>query len=77
MKKINLQKKLSVKNKSEIIQEFEFNGIVRFQVSYNSVKDIMDFVDNFTLSYTNDAMRRNIRFNNKRIRDVDVGTREI
>ena len=77
MKTINLQKKLSVKNKSEIIQEFEFNGIVRFKVLYNSVKDIMGFVDNFTLSYTNDAMRRNIRFNNKKIRDVDVGTREI
>jgi hypothetical protein len=77
MKKINLKKDLTLKKKKEIIEEFELNGLVKFTILNKNMEDLTNFIDNFSISYSNDALRRNTRFNNSKIKDVDIGLNEI
>ena len=77
MMKIDLKKYLNLKIRKQIIEEFESNGLVKFQTKNTTMQNLTRFVDNFTLSYSNDALRRGTRFNNKNIKDVDLGFQEV
>ncbi len=69
--------KLVIKNRRRIIKEFESNGIIKFPNITSSNQCLIDFVDSFSHSYANDATRREKRFDNKKIRNVDAGKQEI
>jgi len=77
MIKINLKNNLNIQKKRKIIEEFELSGIVKFKAIEANIKEITNFIDGFTLSYSNDALRRNTRFNNTKIKDVDAGLQAI
>ena len=77
MIKINIKNNLNSRKKRKIIEEFELNGIVKFKAIHTNIKEITSFIDSFTMSYSNDALRRNTRFNNTKIKDVDSGFQAI
>ena len=68
---------LSVKQKKDIIEDFEKHGILKFSNISNSPQIVFDFIGQFSLSYANDAYRRKERFDNSKIRNVDAGKQEI
>ena len=74
---INMKNNLNSRKKSKIIEEFELNGIVKFKAIQTNIREITSFIDGFTMSYSNDALRRNTRFNNTKIKDVDSGFQAI
>lgn len=59
---------------SEVVALFEDRGAVLFRHSGLEPEDFGSFTDLYTESYSNDANRRGIRFNQKIIRNVDLGT---
>ena len=83
MENVKLDKKLLLKNKlpyqikKSIIKKFEEYGILKFANFSNSNKQVINFIDQFTYQYANDASRRKTRFENKKIRNVDAGKKEI
>lgn len=65
-KKILIIKKYFKKYGILIIKNFKMNP-----------KKLKEFTNNFSLSYSNDASRRKIRYDEKNIRSVDIGNHEI
>ena len=64
-------------DRNEIIKIFENKGIILFK-NFNIDKDqIVKFTDLFTLQYANDANRREIRFENPKLHNVDPGKMEM
>lgn len=72
-----LKKKLPNSVKKVIIKKFEESGILKFPNFSSSNKSVINFIDQFTYQYANDASRRETRFENKKIRNVDSGKQEI
>ena len=68
---------LSKDQKKIIIEDFEKHGILKFSNISSSHQIVFDFISQFSLSYANDANRRQERFDNTRIRNVDSGKQEI
>ena len=60
-----------------IIQLFEKHGIILFRDFDLDGKDIKKFSDRFTNNYSQDAQRRNCRFGNRNIRNVDYGFEQV
>jgi hypothetical protein len=82
--KINIDKNL--RNKSKIISKKEYYyvlenfkkyGVLNFSNITSSIENLSKFIDLFSKSYSNDAQRRKIRFNNSNIRNVDIGNKKI
>ena len=64
-------------DRNEIINIFENKGIILFK-NFNIDEDqIVKFTDLFTLQYANDANRREIRFENPKLHNVDPGKMEM
>ena len=64
-------------DRNEIIKIFENKGIILFK-NFNIDEDqIVKFTDLFTLQYANDANRREIRFENPKLHNVDPGKMEM
>ena len=73
----NGNKSLADIDRNEIVKIFENKGIILFK-NFNIVKDqIVKFTDLFTLQYANDANRREIRFENPKLHNVDPGKMEM
>ena len=73
----NGNKGLADIDRNEIIKIFENKGIILFK-NFNIDKDrIVKFTDLFTLQYANDANRREIRFENPKLHNVDPGKMEM
>ena len=73
----NRNKGLADIDRNEIIKIFENKGIILFK-NFNIDKDqIVKFTDLFTLQYANDANRREIRFENPKLHNVDPGKMEM
>ena len=70
-------KSLADIDRNEIVKIFENKGIILFK-NFNIDKDhIVKFTDLFTLQYANDANRREIRFENPKLHNVDPGKMEM
>ena len=62
---------------NKVIKIFENKGIILFK-NFNIDKDqIVKFTDLFTIQYANDANRREIRFENPKLHNVDPGKMEM
>ncbi len=73
----NGNKSLADIDRNEIVKIFENKGIILFK-NFNIAKDqIVKFTDLFTLQYANDANRREIRFENPKLHNVDPGKMEM
>jgi hypothetical protein len=70
----NFFKKISI---DKIIEYFELYGVILFKNFKLKPEDFIKFTDNFTKSYSVDAIRRPSRFNQKNVRNVDSGFHEI
>lgn len=57
----------------EIVALFEKYGVILFRRFELEAKEITKFTDIYTEKYARDAYRRKIRFEEKNIRDVDLG----
>lgn len=64
-------------SKKKIAEYFYKYGFVYFKNFKINNLDFISFADKFTLKYANDAGRRKIKFNNKKIMSVDLGNNEI
>lgn len=64
-------------DKENIIQLFEKHGVILFKNFKLNPKKLTLFTDIFTSRYSSDALRREIRFDNKNIRNVDGGNLKI
>lgn len=76
----NLKKNSKIVSKEEyrdIVKNFKKYGAITFSNISSSIDNVGDFIDLFSSSYSNDAKRRNVRFNNRKFRDVDVGFDEV
>lgn len=73
----NSNKNLSKINRKQIINLFLKHGIIIFKNFNFSPKNITKFTDKFTHRYANDATRREIKFNNKKINTVDLGCKKM
>ena len=71
------QKNLLKLNKNRIIDIFKERGFIIFRNFQIKKELITKFTDLFTIKYANDAMRRTVRFKDKRAHDVDPGIREM
>ena len=60
-----------------VLKYFEYYGVIIFRNFKHEVKNIINFTDIFTKLYANDALRRNSRLENKKIKDVDVGNHKV
>ena len=63
--------------KNIIIEIFEKKGIILFKNFKLDKNRITKFTDQFTQRYANDANRRETRFKNPKLRDVDSGIMEM
>ena len=61
---------------AEIITLFEKYGTILFRGFELNANMLTEFTDIYTEKYSGDALRREIRFNNKNIRNVDYGLEE-
>ena len=70
------------KSKNESLYDLQYKDIVRLFEKYGFIlfrgfelngEEITKFTDIYTQAYSGDALRREIRFNNKNIRNVDYG----
>ena len=64
-------------NRQKIIKIFEDKGVLLFRDFNIKKEEIINFTNKFTYSYANDANRREFRFSNNKIRNVDGGKVEI
>ncbi len=64
-------------NKNKIIKLFKEYGIIIFRNYKFDPKKITALTDLFTHRYANDARRREMRFNNKKINTVDTGNKRM
>ena len=70
----NYNRSLSTNLKTSIVTAFEKYGLLKFT---NVREDFIQFVNQFTFSFANDARRRKERMNDKNIRNVDGGKKKI
>ena len=61
----------------DIVTLFEKYGVILFQGFDTKPEKLTNITDKFTEIYAVDALRRSARFNQKVIRDVDVGAKEV
>ena len=73
----NNNKSLMRIDRKLIINLFVKHGIIIFKNFNFKKKDLTKFTDKFTHRYANDATRREIKFNNKKINTVDLGYNEM
>jgi len=64
-------------DKNKIVEIFEKKGVILFRNFSFDKGRIEKFTDLFTQQYANDANRREKRFNNPKLRDVDPGKMEM
>lgn len=64
-------------NKNKIINIYKEKGFIIFRNFKIKKNSITNFTDLFTLRYANDALRRTVRFKDKRVHDVDPGNKEM
>lgn len=64
-------------NIRKIQQTFKLKGIIIFRNLNLDKKNILKFINNFSYSYSNDAIRRSKRLGSDYIRDVDAGNQRI
>jgi alpha-ketoglutarate-dependent taurine dioxygenase len=62
---------------NDIIFLFEKYGVILFRGFEIEGSDITNFTDIYTEQYSSDTNRRNIRFGNRNIRNVDYGNSEV
>ena len=74
---IKSNQRISSLNKYKIIKEFKSKGFILFRNFKTNINEITNFIDFFSKSYSNDAIRRKIRFKKNNIRSVDAGTQKI
>lgn len=60
-----------------VIKNFENYGVIIFRNFDHAVSNLIDFTNKFTKTYANDALRRKIRLENNKIRDVDIGLQKV
>lgn len=63
--------------KKEIINKYNNHGIILFKNFNINPNKFNKFVKKFTLKYSNDAIRRKLRFGNINLRSVDSGNHQI
>lgn len=63
--------------KKEIVEKYLQHGIIKFKNFVTDPSKFYKFVKKFTLNYSNDAIRRKLRFGNPNLRDVDSGNHQI
>ena len=63
--------------KREIVAKYLQHGIILFKNFATDPNKFNEFIKNFTLNYSNDAIRRKLRFGNPNLRDVDSGNHQI
>jgi len=73
---LNKDKLLNLEVK-KLIKIFERTGVILFKNFKIIPSDITKFTDKFTYRYANDATRREIKFNNQKIKSVDLGNDEM
>ena len=76
----NLRKNSKILSKNEhedILEKFKKYGVLSFSNISSNIENLTKFIDLFSQSYAHDAQRRNIRFNNRNIRNVDTGYQKI
>lgn len=73
----NKKKVLELLSRKKIISIFEKNGIILFKNFNIKSSNLIKITDQFTQIYSSDALRRKERFNEKRIRNVDFGIKDI
>ena len=61
----------------DILKYFEKYGVIVFRNFKHKIRNLTAFTDRFTHTYANDALRRNSRLDNKKIKDVDVGYQKV
>jgi len=61
----------------DVVSLFEHYGIILFKDFGIKPERLTDITDRFTVSYAADALRRSVRFNEKVIREVDAGSKEV
>ena len=64
-------------NKKKIVSIFKKKGIIIFKGFKINKSNVTKFTDIFTKQYANDAIRRNNRFKDKNLHDVDPGNYEM
>ena len=66
-------KKISDLEFDQVVSLFELHGVLLFRGFDLGAHEILNVTDIYTQKYANDAIRRKSRFDNKFIRDVDIG----
>ena len=69
--------KLDKLNKEFIKKLFFEKGLILFNNFKVNPKDFFNFTKKFTTHYSNDALRRKKRFDNKVLRNVDLGNKKV
>ena len=64
-------------NKKKIVSIFKKKGVIIFKGFKINKSNVTKFTDIFTKQYANDAIRRNNRFKDKNLHDVDPGNYEM
>ena len=64
-------------DKFTIINTFKDKGVILFRGFENIKNDILNFTDQFSHKYANDATRRENRFGSKKLNNVDPGNMEM
>ncbi len=64
-------------DRNSIIRTYRDKGVILFRGFKNIKSDISTFTDQYTKKYANDAMRRENRFGNKKLNNVDPGNMEM
>ena len=70
-------KKIETLPYNEIVTLFEKKGLILFKNFKIDPKKITDITDRYTETYAVDALRRSKRFNQKVVRNVDAGAKEV
>ena len=73
----NNQKDIKKLNYNKIVSVFEEYGVILFRNYSINPKNLNSITNKYTESYAVDAERRKKRFNNKIIRNVDLGEKDI
>ncbi len=72
-----LKKNIQSLSKKKISEYFHKHGFLYFKNFKINNFNFIKFADKYTLKYANDAGRRKVKFNNKKIMSVDLGNSEI
>ena len=64
-------------NRIEVINFFEKYGVVLFKGFRNLKNELINFTNNYSISYANDAQRRERKMNSDKLHGVDEGKMEM